>query len=298
MAIVKNEKDELIPQWTVIRWRICIDYHKLNNATQKDHFPLPFIDQMLERLAGHEYYYFLDEFSGYFQIHIAPEDQEKPTFTCPYGTFAYKRMPFIMQCPTTFQRCMTAIFHELIEGSIELISAEIRDLFPKEQLMAISDKNDEPCVLTESYKDVWPEKRQHKFFDNVTVDHPEDIMASPPQQEKSLRPGFTGHISFAMHAKAQAFPTNDARNVVNFLKRLFAQFGIPKALISDRGTHFYNHQMEKAMKRNNRKDWSYKLDDALWAFWTAFKTPLGTTPFKIIYSKACHLLVKLEHKAY
>ncbi|GKD55094.1 hypothetical protein Tco_1288481 [Tanacetum coccineum] len=94
MTVVKNEKNELIPQRTVTDWRVCIDYRKLNDATQKDHFPLPFIDQMLERLAGHEYYGFLDGFSGYFQILIALKDQEKTTFTCPYGTFAYKRMPF------------------------------------------------------------------------------------------------------------------------------------------------------------------------------------------------------------
>ncbi|GJR32755.1 hypothetical protein Tco_1108987 [Tanacetum coccineum] len=92
--VVKNEKDELIPQRTVNGWRVCIDYRKLNNTTWKDHFPLPFIDQILKRLAGHKYYCFLDGFSGYFQILIAPEDQEKTTFTCPYGTFAYKRMPF------------------------------------------------------------------------------------------------------------------------------------------------------------------------------------------------------------
>ncbi|GKC07326.1 hypothetical protein Tco_0998936 [Tanacetum coccineum] len=94
MTAVKNVKNKLIPQRTVTRWRVCINYRKLNNATQKDHFPLPFIDQMLEHLVGHEYYYFLDGFSGYFQILIAPEDQEKTTFTCPYGTFTYKRMPF------------------------------------------------------------------------------------------------------------------------------------------------------------------------------------------------------------
>ncbi|GJZ77906.1 reverse transcriptase domain-containing protein [Tanacetum coccineum] len=89
MTVVKNEKDELILQWTVTGWRIYIDYRKLNNATQKDHFPLLFIDQMLERLVGHAYYCFLDGFSGYFQIPIAPKDQEKTTFTCPYGTFSY-----------------------------------------------------------------------------------------------------------------------------------------------------------------------------------------------------------------
>jgi len=74
--------------------RVCIDYRKLNATTCKDHFPLPFIDQMLERLAGLEYYCFLDGYSGYNQILIAPEDQEKMTFTCPVGTFAYRRMPF------------------------------------------------------------------------------------------------------------------------------------------------------------------------------------------------------------
>ncbi|GKG20538.1 RNA-directed DNA polymerase, partial [Tanacetum coccineum] len=114
MTVVKNEKDELIPQQTVTGWRVGIDYRKLNNATQKDHFPLPFIDQMLERLAVHEYYSFLDGFSGYFQIPIAPEDQEKTTFTSPYRTFAYKQMPFgLCNSPATFQRCMTTIFHEL-----------------------------------------------------------------------------------------------------------------------------------------------------------------------------------------
>ncbi|GJY64520.1 reverse transcriptase domain-containing protein [Tanacetum coccineum] len=76
---------------------------------------------MLERLAGHEYYYFLDGFSGYFQIPIAPKDQEKTTFTCPYGAFAYRRMPFrLCNTPATFQRCMTTIFHELIEDSMEV----------------------------------------------------------------------------------------------------------------------------------------------------------------------------------
>ncbi|GJT93532.1 reverse transcriptase domain-containing protein [Tanacetum coccineum] len=93
-TVVENEQNELIPTRLVTGWRVCIDYRKLNEATRKDHFPLPFMDQMLERLAGNEYYCFLDGFSGYFQIPIDPNDQEKTTFTCPYGTFAYRRMPF------------------------------------------------------------------------------------------------------------------------------------------------------------------------------------------------------------
>ncbi|GJQ90449.1 putative reverse transcriptase domain-containing protein [Tanacetum coccineum] len=97
----------------------------------------------------------------------------------------------------------------------------------------------------------------------------EDIMASPPPQEKALWPGFTGHISFEMCMNGQVENTNQA------IKRI----------------------LEKTIG-NNRKDWSYKLDDALWAFRTAFKTPLGTTSFRIIYGKTCHLPNELEHKAY
>ncbi|GJR42307.1 reverse transcriptase domain-containing protein [Tanacetum coccineum] len=120
-TVVENEQNELIPTRLVTGWRVCIDYRKLNEATRKDHFPLPFMDQMLERLAGNEYYCFLDGFSGYFQIPIDPNDQEKTTFTCPYGTFAYRRMPFgLCNAPGTFQRCMMAIFHDMIEKTMEV----------------------------------------------------------------------------------------------------------------------------------------------------------------------------------
>ena len=81
--MVENANNELIPTRVVTRWRICMDYRKLNKNTRKDHFPLPFIDQMLDRLAGRKYYYFLDGYSGYNQIVIAPKDQYKTTFTCP-----------------------------------------------------------------------------------------------------------------------------------------------------------------------------------------------------------------------
>ncbi|KAC9709418.1 hypothetical protein E3N88_45354 [Mikania micrantha] len=121
MTVIVNEKKELIPSRTITGWRVCIDYRRLNDATRKDHFPLPFIDQMLERLSGQQFYYFLDGFSGYFQIPIAREDQEKTTFTYPYGTFAYRRMPFgLCNAPATFQRCMVAIFQDMIKTSMEV----------------------------------------------------------------------------------------------------------------------------------------------------------------------------------
>nr|GFA12659.1 reverse transcriptase domain-containing protein [Tanacetum cinerariifolium] len=120
-TVVENEENELISTRLVTGCRVCIDYRKLNEATLKDHFPLPFMDQMLERLTGNQYYYFLDGFFRYFQILIDLKDQEKTTFTCPYGTFAYRRMPFgLCNAPGTFQRCMMAIFHDMIEKTMEV----------------------------------------------------------------------------------------------------------------------------------------------------------------------------------
>jgi len=120
VTVIYNEKNKLIPTRTVTGWRMCIDYRKLNQATRKDHFPLPFMYQMLERLAGKAYYCFLDSYSGYNQITVDPQDQEKTAFTCPFGIFAYRKMTFgLCNAPATFQRCMLAIFADLIENCIE-----------------------------------------------------------------------------------------------------------------------------------------------------------------------------------
>nr|GEX07436.1 reverse transcriptase domain-containing protein [Tanacetum cinerariifolium] len=101
--VVENEENELILTRLVTGWRVYIDCRKLSEATRKDHFPLPFMDQMLERLAGNLYYSFLDGFSGYFQIPIDPKDQEKTTLAYPFGMFAYRRIPFgICNAPGTF----------------------------------------------------------------------------------------------------------------------------------------------------------------------------------------------------
>jgi hypothetical protein len=90
MTVICNEKNELIPHLTVTSWCMCIDYQKLNKAIRKDHFPLPFIDEMLERLANHSFFCYLDGYSSYDQISIHLNDQSKTTITCPYGTFAYR----------------------------------------------------------------------------------------------------------------------------------------------------------------------------------------------------------------
>jgi len=118
--VVKNDNNELIPTRTTIGWRVCMDYRKLNKATRKDHFSLSFINQMLERLSA-MHIIFLDGYSGYNKIAIALEDEEKTTSTCPYGTFANRRMMFgLYNEPVTFQRCMIAIFHDIVERFIEV----------------------------------------------------------------------------------------------------------------------------------------------------------------------------------
>ncbi|GJV90589.1 reverse transcriptase domain-containing protein [Tanacetum coccineum] len=139
ITIIKNDDNELIPTRLVTGWRVCIDYIKLNDATRKDHFPLPFMDQMLERLAGNEYYCFLDGFSGYFQIPIDPKDQEKTTFTCPYGTFAYRRMPFgLCNAPgAVLGQCKTKHFQPIHYASKTMTDAQAYYTTTKKELLAV-----------------------------------------------------------------------------------------------------------------------------------------------------------------
>nr|GFA39512.1 reverse transcriptase domain-containing protein [Tanacetum cinerariifolium] len=133
--------------------------------------------------------------------------------------------------------------------------------------------------------------------------------------------------------EAKALPTNDARVVLKFLKSFFARFGTPRAIISNRGTHFCNDKFAKVMSKygvthllatayhpqtsgqlkvlnrglkhilegtvgENHASLSKKLEDTLWAFRVAYKTPIGCTPYKLVYGKSCHLPIELEHKAY
>ena len=126
VTTVHNEKGEEIPTRLTTGWRVCIDYRRLNEVTRKGHLPLPFMDQLLERISGYPFYYFLDVYSGYFQIKITAEDQENTTFTCPFGTYAYRRMPFgLCNAPTTFQRCMISIFSDLVERIKEVYMDDI-----------------------------------------------------------------------------------------------------------------------------------------------------------------------------
>ena len=107
-------------------WQVCIYYRELNKATLKDHFPLPFIDQVLDTLAGKKYFSFLDGFNGYNQIRKALEDQEKTTFTCPWGTYAYKVLPFgLCNAPATFRWAVLGIFSDLLLDCVEVYMDDV-----------------------------------------------------------------------------------------------------------------------------------------------------------------------------
>nr|GEV60992.1 reverse transcriptase domain-containing protein [Tanacetum cinerariifolium] len=433
--VVENEENELIPTRLVTGWRVCIYYCKLNEATHKDHFPLPFMDQMLERLAGNEYYCFLDGFSGYFQIPIDPKDQEKTTFAYPYGTFAYRRMPFgLCNAPGTtclsyldkmLKRCEDTnlclnwdkshfmvkegivLGHKVSKNGIEVDKAkvdviaklphpttvkgvrsflghaenphqnvldpkEINEAFPLETLNVVSFRGNSstPCFanfakyhvgnfvtkgMSSQQKNKFFKDVKHYFWDDpflfkIYADqvirrcvHSQEVIDilkdcynrpigghhGPKYTVKRPFPSSRGnkYILVAIDylskwVEAKTLPTNDARVVCKFLKSLFARFGTPQAIISDRGMHFCNDQFAKVMlkygvthrlatayhpqtsgqvevsNRENHASWSDKLDDALWTFRTSFKTPIGCTPYKLMYGKACYLPIELEHKAY
>ena len=153
ITVTTNDKDEELQTRLPTKWRVCIDYRKLNAATKKDHFPSPFIDQILDKLSGQGFYCFLDGYSGYNQLAIHPDDQEKTTFTCPFGTYAFQRMPFgLFNAPATFQRCMMAIFSDFIGESMEVFMDDFSVFGPSfdaclEHLTQILDVCVKKCLV-------------------------------------------------------------------------------------------------------------------------------------------------------
>nr|GEW12336.1 reverse transcriptase domain-containing protein [Tanacetum cinerariifolium] len=449
MTVVANEKNELLLTSLVTGWRVFIDYMKLNDATRKDHFSLHFMDQMLERLAGNEFYCFLDGFLGYFQIRIDPQDQEKTTFTCPYETFAYRRMPFglcnahdkiLKRCEDTnlvlnwekcHFMCKEGIFlrHKISKSGIEvdgakvdviaklphpttvkarpmthLLEKETPFVFSKDCIDAfntLKQKLTEAPILVvldwnlhfelmcdasdfaigavlgqlyafEKFRPYPVLSKSIMYTDHSTLKYLLSKQDAKPRllrwvlllqefditilDKKDLRisrltiyqgkekfsqidempqnaiqvcenfdiwgidfmgpfPSSKGnkYILVAVDylskwVEAKALPTNDARVVVKFFKISFIPIwnskGYDKRSLppsnewSSGGFQSRIERILEMMVGENHVSWSDKLDDALSAFCTTFKTPIDCTPYKLVYGKSCHLPIELEHKAY
>ncbi|RDX78079.1 Retrovirus-related Pol polyprotein, partial [Mucuna pruriens] len=197
MTIMINQHDELVPMQIQNSWQVCIDYRRLNQATRKDHFPSPFIDQLLEKLARKSHYYFLNGFSGYMQIHITPEDQHKTTFTCLFGTFVYTRMPFgLCNAPSTFQHCMTSIFSDLLQDCMEVFMDDFTihvDSFDAclENLSKVLMR----CIDTNLVLNF--EKCHFMVTEGIVLGHLIDIITSLPNPAsvREVR-SFLGHVKF------------------------------------------------------------------------------------------------------
>nr|XP_016502100.1 PREDICTED: uncharacterized protein LOC107820352 [Nicotiana tabacum] len=273
MTVVQKENNELISIHTVTGWRICKDYRKLNTATRKDHFPLPFIDQMLDKLTERSHFCFLDGYSRY-NLSIAPEDREKTSFTCLYGIFAFRRMPFgLCNAPTTFQwsyligsKVIVYTDHAAIRYLIEKkeskprlirwvlllqeFDLEIRDRKRTENQDAHAwVKNCDECQRTDNIS------RRHEMpmttiqeveiFDMWGIDFIGPFVSSYGNKYILVAIDYV-----SKWVEAVAPPTNDAKGVIEFLKKnIFTRFGTPRAILSDGGTHFCNRAFARLLEK-------------------------------------------------
>nr|GEU64319.1 reverse transcriptase domain-containing protein [Tanacetum cinerariifolium] len=348
-TVVENEENELIPTRLVTGWRVCIDYQKLNEATRKDHFPLPFMDQMLERLAGNEYYCFLDGFSGYFQIPIDPKDQDKTTFTSIFHDMIEKTMKVFMDdfsvFGNSFNTCLSHLEKMLkrCEDTNLCLNWEKSHFMVKEGIVLghkISKNRIEVDKAKVDQKNKFFKDVKHYFWDDpflfkIYVDQVIRRCVHGQEAIDILKachyrpigghhgPNYTAEKVFNSRFY---WPTiyHDAHDLVKSCDACQRQGKIsqrdempknsiqvylepPRVIISDRETHFCNDQFAKVMLKygvTHRLATAYhpqtsgQLDDALWPFRTAYKTPIGYTPYKLVYRKECHLPIELEHKAY
>ncbi|XP_038876920.1 uncharacterized protein LOC120069272 [Benincasa hispida] len=381
MTIVENDKGEMVPMHVQNGWKMCIDFQKLN--------------EMVEQLAKKPFFCFHVGFSGFYQISIAQENHENTTFTCTYGTYGFKRMPFgLCNALDTFQRCMMSIFSDFIERCIKyhfmashgivlrhLVSVRgievFRQGFFKVGITTIKLQNDVPfnfdrkcqdafetlnekltttpilqpprwtyhsrsCVMlvSSSGSGLMIAGRQEKYLmtkkeskprlvrwmfllqefnvtikdmkgvENLVADHLSRIVKEEDPTTLSSSYGYLYILLGVDYVSkwVEAIPTRTNNAVVVLtIEALMRKYGVhnrvvtPYHLQTNGQAEISNREVKSILEKTVdpvRNDWSTHLDGALWAYRTAFKTPIGTTPFKLVYGKEYHLPIENEHKAY
>nr|GEZ00768.1 DNA-directed DNA polymerase [Tanacetum cinerariifolium] len=348
-TVIENEENKLIPTRLVTGRRVCIDYRKLNEATCKDHFPFPFIDQMLERSAGNEYYCFLDGFSGYFQIPIDPRDQEKTTymlaifydmvekmmevFIDDFSVFGNSFENYLSRLDKMLQR------HKISKNGIEVDKAKVDVIAKLPHPTTVKEKLTEAPILiapnwdlpfelmcdASDFAVVKEKLTEAPILIALNWDLPFELMCDASdfsvgavlgqRHEKHIKP--IHYASKTMNDAESNYTTTEKEMlaIVYAFEKFQSYLIMNKSIVhTDHSALKYLFAKKDAKARllrapwfadfvnyhagENRASWSDKLDYALWAFRTAYKTPIGCTPYKLVYGKACHLTIELEHKAY